>query len=50
MPEPVADGTLAILGDPTDDEQRISPDVERVLGRAPRTFADWVQRHIAAFR
>lgn len=26
------------------------PDVERLLGRAPRTFADWAQRHIAAFR
>ncbi|MET7544061.1 NmrA family transcriptional regulator, partial [Streptomyces sp. NPDC005507] len=29
---------------------RISPDVERVLGRAPRPFNDWVARSIAAFR
>ncbi|MCG5218005.1 NAD(P)H-binding protein [Streptosporangium soli] len=50
MPEPVADGTLAILGEPTAAEQRISPDVERLLGRAPRTFADWTARNIAAFR
>lgn len=50
MPGPVVETTLAILGEPTPAEQRISPDVERVLGRAPRTFADWVQRHIAAFR
>ncbi|MGW0436757.1 NAD(P)H-binding protein [Micromonospora sp. NPDC003197] len=50
MPEPVADGTLDIIGDPLDAEQRISPDVERVLGRAPRAFADWAQRHVAAFR
>jgi uncharacterized protein YbjT (DUF2867 family) len=50
MPEPVVETTLTILGEPTPDEQRISPDVERLLGRAPRTFADWAQRHIAAFR
>ncbi|MFI7501238.1 NAD(P)H-binding protein [Streptomyces sp. NPDC049687] len=50
MPEPVVETTLTILGEPTPAEQRISPDVERLLGRAPRTFADWAQRHITAFR
>jgi uncharacterized protein YbjT (DUF2867 family) len=50
MPEPVVETTLTILGEPTPAEQRISPDIERLLGRAPRTFADWAQRHIAAFR
>ncbi|GGR09320.1 SDR family oxidoreductase [Streptomyces pilosus] len=50
MPEPVVETTLTILGEPTLAEQRISPDVEQVLGRTPRTFADWAQRHIAAFR
>lgn len=50
MPGPVVEGTLAILGRPTAAEQRISPDVEQILGRAPRTFADWLQRNIAAFR
>ncbi|GAA0916214.1 hypothetical protein GCM10009558_102300 [Virgisporangium aurantiacum] len=50
MPEPVADGTLAILGAPTPREQRISPDVERVLGRPARTFADWLARNVEAFR
>ena len=50
MPEPVVDTTLTILGEPTPAEQRISPDVEQLLGRAPRTFADWAHRHIAAFR
>ncbi|MEU6095006.1 NAD(P)H-binding protein [Streptomyces sp. NPDC047079] len=50
MPAPVVETTLAILGEPTPDEQRISPDAEQVLGRAPRTFADWAKRHIAAFR
>jgi uncharacterized protein YbjT (DUF2867 family) len=50
MPEPVVETTLAILGEPTPAEQRISPDVEQVLGRAPRTFAQWAVRNIAAFR
>ncbi|MGW3429618.1 NAD(P)H-binding protein [Streptomyces melanosporofaciens] len=50
MPEPVADGTLDILGEPTAAEHRVSPDVERVLGRPPRAFADWAMRNIAAFR
>ncbi|MEH1125506.1 SDR family oxidoreductase [Micromonospora sp. CPCC 206061] len=50
MPEAVAETTLAIIGEPTPAEQRISPHVEQILGRAPHTFADWAQRHIAAFR
>ncbi|MGP4087886.1 NAD(P)H-binding protein [Streptomyces sp. KR55] len=50
MPEPVVETTLSILGEPTPAEQRISPDVERVLGRTPGTFADWARRHVAAFR
>ncbi|MFF3889649.1 NAD(P)H-binding protein [Streptomyces sp. NPDC001914] len=50
MPEPVVETTLSILGEPTPAELRISPDIERVLGRAPGTFADWARRHIAAFR
>jgi uncharacterized protein YbjT (DUF2867 family) len=50
MPEPVVETTLDAIGEPSPAEQRISPDVERVLGRAPRTFVDWVQRNIAAFQ
>ena len=50
MPGPVADGTLAILGEPTAAEQRVSPDAEHILGRPPRTFASWAARNIAAFR
>lgn len=49
MPEPVVDGTLTILGEPLPEEQRVSPDIELVLGRPPRTFADWVARNLAAF-
>ncbi|MFF2624381.1 NAD(P)H-binding protein [Kitasatospora griseola] len=50
LPAPVVETTLSILGAPTPAERRISPDVERVLGRAPRTFADWARRHVAAFK
>jgi uncharacterized protein YbjT (DUF2867 family) len=50
MPEPVADGTLSILGQPTMAEQRVSPHVQQLLGRAPHTFAHWVRHHIDAFR
>ncbi|MFF0065677.1 NAD(P)H-binding protein [Streptomyces sp. NPDC005279] len=50
MPATVVETTLDILGMPTPAEQRISPDVEQVLGRPPRTFADWAARNIGAFR
>jgi uncharacterized protein YbjT (DUF2867 family) len=50
MPEAVVDGTLDILGDPLPVEQRVSPDVEQILGRAPRPFAAWAARNLAAFK
>ncbi|WP_275291353.1 NAD(P)H-binding protein [Amycolatopsis sp. La24] len=50
MPGELADDTLDILSSPTPAELRVSPDVERILGRAPRSFADWAARNIAAFR
>jgi uncharacterized protein YbjT (DUF2867 family) len=50
MPEPIADGTLAILGEPSAAEVQVSPDIERVLGRPARTFADWTRRNVEAFR
>jgi uncharacterized protein YbjT (DUF2867 family) len=50
MPAPVADATLAILGHPTPEEARVSPDVEKILGRPGRSFADWAQRNATAFR
>ncbi|MGW5475956.1 NAD(P)H-binding protein [Streptomyces sp. NPDC004008] len=50
MPEPVVDTTLDILGRPTPAEQRVSPDVERILGRPARGYADWARRNVAAFR
>ncbi|WP_275460731.1 SDR family oxidoreductase [Streptomyces noursei] len=50
VPVELADDTLDIISAPNPAELRISPDVERVLGRAPRPFSDWVARNIAAFR
>ncbi|CAO5162466.1 Nucleotide-diphosphate-sugar epimerase [Frankia sp. AiPs1] len=50
MPPAVVEGTLTILGEPTPAEQQVSHDVEQILGRAPRTFADWARRNIAAFQ
>ena len=50
MPAELADDTLDILGSPSAAELRVSPDVERVLGRAPRPFRDWAARNVAAFR
>ncbi len=50
MPLPVVEGTLAILGEPTPEERRVSPDVERTLGRPPHGFHEWAARNAAAFR
>ncbi|MEB8336906.1 SDR family oxidoreductase [Streptomyces endophyticus] len=50
VPPELADDTLDIISAPNSAELRISSDVERVLGRAPRPFNDWVARNIAAFR
>ncbi|MEU5883019.1 NAD(P)H-binding protein [Spirillospora sp. NPDC047279] len=50
MPEVVVDGTLEILGEPTEAERRVSPDVPAVLGRPAGTFAEWAGRNAAAFK
>jgi len=50
MPPTIVETTLDALGQPTADEQRVSPDIERVLGRPPRPFAAWAARNAAAFR
>jgi uncharacterized protein YbjT (DUF2867 family) len=49
MPEPVAEGTLDILGTPVPAEQRVSLDVERVLGRPATTYAAWAERNRGIF-
>ncbi|ELS54459.1 putative NmrA family protein [Streptomyces viridochromogenes Tue57] len=49
MPEPVVESTLDMLGAPPAALRRVSPDMERVLGRPARTFADWAARNVSAF-
>lgn len=49
MPEPVVESTLDMLGAPSDALRRVSRDVEQVLGRPARTFADWAARNVSAF-
>jgi hypothetical protein len=49
MPPKVVAGTLDILGSPTRDEQQVSGDVARLLGRDPRPFAAWAADQAAAF-
>ncbi|MFI1716930.1 SDR family oxidoreductase [Streptomyces sp. NPDC053513] len=49
LPEEAVDGMLSVMGEPRADEQRVSPDVERVLGRAPRPFSAWAARNAPAF-
>jgi hypothetical protein len=46
----VAEATLGILGEPTDEERHPSPDVEKILGRPAAPFATWAARSAAAFR
>nr|BFD88203.1 hypothetical protein StreXyl84_76040 [Streptomyces sp. Xyl84] len=50
MPEPLVERTLDILGAPSPGLRRVGPDVERLLGRPPRTIAQWAARNDAAFR
>jgi uncharacterized protein YbjT (DUF2867 family) len=50
MPPSVADGTLAILGTPTPSERQVSPDVETILDRPGRPYAEWAGRNSGAFR
>ncbi|MEE1820437.1 MULTISPECIES: NAD(P)H-binding protein [unclassified Streptomyces] len=49
LPEAAVDGMLSVLGAPSDEERRVSPDVERVLGRSPRPFSAWAERNVSAF-
>jgi hypothetical protein len=50
MPEQIAETSLDILGTPPAQFRQLSPDVWRVLGRPPRSFADLAARSAVAFR
>ncbi|MER5311629.1 NAD(P)H-binding protein [Streptomyces sp. NPDC002773] len=49
LPEAAVDGMLSVMGEPLAEERRVSPDVERVLGRAPSPFSAWAARNAPAF-
>ncbi|MFD9127442.1 SDR family oxidoreductase [Kitasatospora sp. NPDC059571] len=50
MPVPVVEGTLDVLGEPTEEEQRVGADLPGLLGRPATPFADWARRNAPAFR
>ncbi|MFI9252026.1 SDR family oxidoreductase [Streptomyces sp. NPDC053069] len=50
IPPAVVEGTLAVLGAPTPEEQAVGGDVERLLGRPAAPFSAWAARNAAAFR
>jgi uncharacterized protein YbjT (DUF2867 family) len=50
MPLPVVEGTLAILGAPTAEEQQVSTGIPDLLGRPATPFSEWARRNAAVFR
>jgi uncharacterized protein YbjT (DUF2867 family) len=50
MPVEYVDAFFSFYVEGTLDESQPQPTVQRVLGRAPRTFRDWATAHVAAFR
>jgi len=48
--EALADALVGWQQRPVEEATRVSPDVERVLGRPPLTLADWIPEHLTAFR
>jgi uncharacterized protein YbjT (DUF2867 family) len=49
MPEPYVNAFFSFFVDGTVDETTVQPAVERVLGRPPRSFAQWAEAHADAF-
>lgn len=46
----LVDALVGWMKRPAAERTRVSPEVERILGRPPLTFADWVPDHLDAFR
>ncbi len=49
LPEPVADALLASWAATVGGPAAVEPTVERITGRPPRSFRDWVADHAGAF-
>ena len=50
MPAEYVDAFFSFFVDGTVDETTVQPTVEQVLGRPPRSFAQWAEAHSDAFR
>ena len=50
FPEALADGFLTMQAESYGQRDLVSGEVEKILGRPARTFAEWVADHAAAFR
>lgn len=48
-PPNFVDAFMSIFADGNHDLSRVLPTVQDVIGRAPRTFAQWVAAHADAF-
>ena len=49
MPQKYVDAFFSFFVDGTLDESTVLPTVQEVLGRPPRTFAEWADAHVDAF-
>jgi hypothetical protein len=49
MPQPYVDAFFGFFADGTVDETTVQPTVQRLLGRPPRSFAQWAEAHAHAF-
>ncbi|WP_397545014.1 hypothetical protein [Saccharopolyspora pogona] len=49
MPRIPSKSPSASWASPKAAEQQVSPDVEQVFGRLPRTFTEWAVRNAAPF-
>jgi uncharacterized protein YbjT (DUF2867 family) len=50
VPEEMIEFQIEVFGNVPEDAYQVTPVVEQVTGRPPRTFAQWAAEHAAAFR
>lgn len=50
MPPQYVEAFFSFFADGTYDDSRVDPTVQRLLGRPPRTFAQWAEAHVDDFR
>ncbi|MEV0378551.1 NAD(P)H-binding protein [Nonomuraea sp. NPDC050643] len=50
VPEQLIEFQIQVFGDVPEDAYQVTPVVEQVTGRPPRTFAQWAAEHVENFR